>query len=103
MTDGYLPFSYGGSVVSDLMERKRKSIDNLDYKTVRGKLHVRVKWDDARQGDSHYVPVRQMKCDSKSLVLGATVQMRHSKRRLWTGRLACSSRYQAAASLVSGE
>ena len=98
-----MTFGYAGSFVSDIMRRKRKNIGNLDCKTVRGRLHVRVKWDDASQGDSHYVPVSQLKYDSKSLVPGGTVQMRHSKRKLWTGRLACSSRYEAAASLVSGD
>ena len=85
------------------MVHKRKRIDNLDCRTVRGRLHVRVQWDDTSQGDSHYVPVSQLKCDSTPLAPGAAVQMRHSKGKLWKGRLACSARYMAAASLVSGE
>ena len=85
------------------MVRKRKTIDNLDCRTVRGRLHVRVQWDDTSQGDSHYVPVSTLKCESTPLVPGAQVQMRHSKGKLWKGRLACSARYMAASSLVSGE
>lgn len=82
--------------------RKKKGIDRADCRTVRGRLYVRVEWDDVSKGVSHYVPVSQLKCLS-ALAAGAVVEMRHTKGKRWRGKIAYSNRYLAASSLVSGE
>ena len=82
--------------------RKKKGIDRADCRTVRGRLYVRVEWDDVSKGASHYVPVSQLKCLTVP-VAGAVVEMRHTKGKKWRGKITHSDRYLAASSLVSGE
>lgn len=83
------------------MTGTKKSVPKAECKRKHGQLHVRVIWDDASKGASHFIPVTRLKCDSE-LVGGAKVSMRHSKRN-WSGTISISDRHKAALSLVEGK